>query len=118
MEPTVMTGQSEATEADAVTPQNTVAACLDQASLLQRTGKLDEAVLELEKALVAARATPYEIEFQTRIRLGMMLSDVYLSLGQMDKAREMLAGEVDFTQRVSGIMQATGTPAQKRAATS
>jgi thiol-disulfide isomerase/thioredoxin len=118
MEPNIMTGQSEATQPVATTPQNTVAACLDQASQLQRTGKLTEAALELEKALLTARATPYEIEFQTRIRLGMMLSDVYLSLDQMAKAREILAGEVEFTQRVSGIMQATGTPPQKRAATS
>ncbi len=113
-----MTEQSEATHSVAATPQNKVAACLDQASQLQRTGKLSEAALELEKALATARATPYEIEFQTRIRLGMMLSDVYLSLDQMDNARTMLAGEVEFTQKVSGIMQATGTPPQKRAATS
>jgi thiol-disulfide isomerase/thioredoxin len=113
-----MTSQSEATQSVATTPQDTVAACLDQASQLQSTGKLSEAATELEKALVTARATPYEIEFQTRIRLGMMLSDIYLSLDQTEKARAMLAGEVEFTQRVSGIMQATGTPPQKRAATS
>jgi thiol-disulfide isomerase/thioredoxin len=113
-----MTNQSEATQSVVTTPQATVAACLDQASQLQSTGKLSEAATELERALATARATPYEIEFQTRIRLGMMLSDVYLLLDQTEKAREMLAGEVEFTQRVSGIMQATGTPPQKRAATS
>jgi thiol-disulfide isomerase/thioredoxin len=113
-----MTSQSEATQSAATTPQATVAACLDQASQLQSTGKVGEAATELEKALATARAAPYEIEFQTRIRLGMMLSDVYLSLDQTQKAREMLTGEVEFTQRVSGIMQATGTPPQKRAATS
>lgn len=113
-----MTSPSDATQSVAPTPQATVAACLDQASQLQRTGKVSDAAAELEKALATARATPYEIEFQTRIRLGMMLSDVYLSLDQMEKARAMLTGEVEFTQRVSGIMQATGTPSQKRAATS
>jgi thiol-disulfide isomerase/thioredoxin len=118
MEPTLTTSQSDATQSVATTPQATVAACLDQASQLQSTGKLSEAATELEKALAAARATPYEIEFQTRIRLGMTLSDVYLSLTQNQKARDLLAGEVEFTRRVSEIMQATGTPPQKRAATS
>lgn len=113
-----MTSQSEATQSIAITPQATVAALLDQASQLQSTGKLSEAATELEKALATARATPYEIEFQTRIRLGMTLSDVYLSLDQNQRARDLLAGEVEFAQRVSQIMQATGTPPQKRAATS
>ena len=113
-----MTSESDDTQSAATTPQGKVSAGLDQASQMQRTGKLSDAAAELEKALVTARATPYEIEFQTRIRLGMTLSDVYLSLDQTEKAREMLAGEVEFTQRVSGIMQATGTPPQKRAATS
>ncbi|HMJ25927.1 MAG TPA: TlpA disulfide reductase family protein [Pyrinomonadaceae bacterium] len=118
MEPTPITSPSDATQSVAPTPQATVAACLDQASQLQRTGNVSAAEAELEKALATARTTPYEIEFQTRIRLGMMLSDVYLSLDQMEKARAMLTAEVEFTQRVSGIMQATGTPSQKRAATS
>ena len=113
-----MTSQSEATQSVATAPQATVAALLDQASQLQSTGKLSEAATELEKALATARATPYEIEFQTRIRLGMTLSDVYLSLDQNQKARDLLVGEVEFTQRVSQLMQATGTPPQKRAATS
>lgn len=100
------------------TPQASVEAGLDQASELQRRGKLSEAAAELEKALATARATPYEIEFQTRIRLGMTLSDVYLSLDQMQNARDLLMVEAAFAERVSQIMQATGTPPQKRAATS
>ena len=114
-----MTVRSEvATQSVATTPQASVAAGLDQASEMQRTGKLSDAAAELEKALATARATPYEIEFQTRIRLGMMLADVYLSLDQTQDARDMLAAEVAFAERVSQIMQATGTPPQKRAATS
>src|SRR6266853_1728165 len=100
------------------TPQASVAAGLDQASEFQRNGKLIDAAAKLEEALATARATPYEIEFQTRIRLGMMLSDVYLALDQKQDARDMLAAEVAFAERVSQIMQATGTPQQKRAATS
>lgn len=105
-------------EAVPATPQASVEAGLDQASELQSVGKLSEAAAELEKALAIARATPYEIEFQTRIRLGMLLSDVYLSLDQIQNARDMLAVEAAFAERVSQIMAATGTPPQKRAATS
>ncbi len=114
-----MTVSSEAsTESVILTPQASVAACLDQASGFQRTGNLVEAAATLEKALATARATPYEIEFQTRIRLGMTLSDVFLALGRNQDARTMLAAEVAFAERVSQIMQASGTPPQKRAATS
>src|SRR5258708_30880314 len=114
-----MTVPSEvSTESVALTPQASVAADLDQASGFQRTGNLVAAAAELEKALATARATPYEIEFQTRIRLGMMLSDVYLALDQNQAARDMLAAEVAFAERISQIMQATGTPSQKRAAMS
>ena len=101
-----------------IAPQVHVAAGLDLAAGLQRVGKLSEAANELERAMATARATPYEIEFQTRIRLAMSLSDVYLSLDRIQNARALLADEVAFAQRISEIMQATGTPAQKRAATS
>ncbi len=114
-----MTIPSEvSTESVAITPQVSVAADLDRASGFQRTGNLVEAAAALEMALATARATPYEIEFQTRIRLGMTLSDVYLALGKNQDARNMLAAEVAFAERVSQIMQASGTPPQKRAATS
>jgi thiol-disulfide isomerase/thioredoxin len=106
------------TESIALTSQASVAADLDQASGFQSTGNLVDAAAALERALATARATPYEIEFQTRIRLGMTLSDVYLGLGKNQDARDMLTAEVAFAERVSQIMQASGTPPQKRAATS
>src|SRR5258708_33079531 len=109
-----MTVPSEvSTEAVAITPQASVAADLDQASGFQRTGNLIDAAATLEKALATARATPYEIEFQTRIRLGITLSDVYLALGKNKDVGNMVAGEVSLAERVSQIMQATGTPSQK-----
>jgi len=110
--------EPEVTTEPTIAPQARVAAGLDRAAGLQRTGKLSQAATELENAIAAARATPYEIEFQTRIRLGMTLSDVYLSLDQIQKARDLLADEVDFARKISEIMQATGTPSQKRTATS
>lgn len=111
----------ESTVSDAAatpSPQTKVATRLDRAAELHRAGKSREAVNELESALTTARATPYEIEFQTRIRLGMTLADAYLSLDQIQDARILLADEVAFAEKISQIMQATGTPAQKRMATS
>ena len=101
-----------------VTPQAIVSAGLDRASELQSFGRIEEAAGELEKSLQAARSTPYEIEFVTRIRLGMALADVYLSLARIDEANTFLAEEVAFAERVSQIMQATGTINQKRSAMS
>ena len=104
-----MTLSSEAsTESVALTPQASVNADLDQASGFQSTGSLVNAAATLEKALATARATPYEIEFQTRIRLGMTLSDVYLALGKNQEARDMLAAEV---QRRGGQNFGIGTNA-------
>jgi len=107
----------ESTVAD-ITPQEQVSAGLDRAAEFQSQGKLEEAALELEKAAQAARATPYEIEFLTRIRLGMMLADVYLALNRLADARTFLAEETAFAERISQIMQATGTLNQKRQAMS
>ena len=105
-------------ESAAVTPQERVAMRLFQASELRHAGKSDEATAELVKALAEARATPYEIEFQTRIQLAMTLADVYQSTGENQKASEMLAQELAFAEKVTQIMQVTGTPSQKRDATS
>jgi thiol-disulfide isomerase/thioredoxin len=116
--PREMSVESEVSTEQTIAPQVHVTAGLDLAAGLQRAGKLSEAATELERALATARATPYEIEFQTRIRLGMTLSDVYLSLDQIQDARDLLADEVAFAEKISEIMRATGTPAQRRAATS
>jgi len=105
-------------EVVATSPQAAVAAGLDRAAELQQTGKLSAAATELERVIATARATPYEIEFQTRIRLGMALSDAYLSLNRIPDARALLTDEVAFAEKISQIMQATGTPSQRRTATS
>jgi thiol-disulfide isomerase/thioredoxin len=102
----------------ATSPQTAVAAALDRAAELRQTGKSSESAAELERAIATARATPYEIEFQTRIRLGMALSDAYSSLDRIPDARALLKDEVAFAEKISQIMQATGTPPQKRMATS
>ena len=48
----------------------------------------------------------------------MTLADVYSSLGEIARASEMLQEESAFAEKISQIMQLTGTPSQKRAATS
>jgi thiol-disulfide isomerase/thioredoxin len=108
---------SESTVAD-IAPQTVISAGLDRAAELQSQGKLEAAASELEKTVQSARATPYEIEFLTRIRLGMMLADVYLDLNRLDDARTFLQEESAFAQRISEMMQATGTLNQKRQAMS
>lgn len=102
----------------ATTPQAVISGGLDRAAEFQSSGKFEEAAIELEKNLQHARATPYEIEFVTRIRLGMTLADVYLSLNRIDDATSFLTEEVAFAERISQIMQATGTVNQKRSAMS
>lgn len=101
-----------------VKPQAVVSATIDRAFELLSLGQREEAAAELERGLQTARATPYEIEFVTRIRLGMTLADVYLSLNRIEDARAFLAEEVEFAERISQVMQATGTLNQKRSAMS
>ena len=114
-----MNGQSgRSTESVVDTAQARVSAHLDRAFDLRQSGKLVAAASELENALSIARATPYEVEFLTRIRLAMTLPDIYLMLDRIEDARAVLTDEVAFAEKISQIMQATGTPQQKRAAMS
>src|SRR5258705_938379 len=101
-----------------VRPQERVAALMGRAFELRQSGNLAKATAQLEQALAEARATPYEIDFQTRIQLATSLADLYQSVGQIQKACGMLVEESAFAEKISQIMQATGTPPQKRAATS
>ena len=103
--------------AESVKPQDRVTALMGRAFESRQVGKLNDAAENLELALAEARKTPYDIEFQTRIQLGMSLADVYVELGDIERAANMLVSEVAFAERVSQIMQASGTPQQKRSAT-
>ncbi len=103
---------------ESVRPQERVAALMSRGYELRQSGNLADAMAELEGALAQARATPYEVEFQTRIQLTMTLADVYQASNQIQKACSMLAEESTFAEKISQIIQATGTPSQKRAATS
>lgn len=80
------------------------------------TGDLRPAIAELESAMALAHSAPYEMEFETRIQLGLALGELYVATDEMDKARRLLADEAEFAEKIFQIIQATGTPAQKRAA--
>jgi len=105
------------TPAESIKPQDRVTGLMGNAFAARQAGKLTDAAEHLELALVEARKTPYDMEFQTRIQLGMSLADVYVELGEIEKASEMLVSELAFAERVSQVIQATGTPSQKRSAT-
>ncbi|MGI8917763.1 MAG: TlpA disulfide reductase family protein [Pyrinomonadaceae bacterium] len=102
---------------EAVKPQVLVTELMGRAFEFRQTGKLNQAVESLEQAIAEARKTPFEVEFQTRIQLAMTLGDAYQSVSEIEKAREMLSAESAFAEKISQVMQATGTPPQKRAAT-
>jgi thiol-disulfide isomerase/thioredoxin len=101
---------------EATKSQDRIAARLNRAATLRHTETPGEAIKELETALAEARATPYEIEFQTRVRLAMSLTELYLDAEEIEKASAMLVEESAFTEKISEIMRATGTPPQARAA--
>ena len=108
----------ESTSSESSTnPQGRLWQRLESASALSEKGQKVEAAAELESGLAEARQAPYEIEFESRIQLAMTLADLYYSLDEIPKAREMLTEESAFAEKISQIMQITGTPSQKRAAT-
>ncbi|MDT5123975.1 MAG: hypothetical protein QOC96_3457 [Acidobacteriota bacterium] len=103
-------------ETSGLTPQAMIETHLSRARELQRAGDTAGLRTELEAAFEQAQATPYEIEFQTRIQLATELSAAYLEMGEADKAREVLDLEAAFAEKIFQLVQATGTPEQKRAA--
>lgn len=116
-----MSNKTAETEADNATQSSRQSWLVDQiasARDLQRGGEAGSlaAGSTLERALIEARSTPYEIEFQTRVELALALGDLYVAMNEVEKARRMLSEEADFAEKIFQIMQATGTHEQKRAA--
>jgi len=72
---------------DSVKPQDIVLGLMGRAFESRQSGNVIETAATLEAALAAARKTPFEIEFQTRIQLATSLADAYLDLGEVEKAR-------------------------------
>jgi cytochrome c biogenesis protein CcmG/thiol:disulfide interchange protein DsbE len=102
--------------ASAQKPQERVSAHLAAAFELRRGGDIRGAAARLETALSEARSTPYEIEFRTRVDVAITLAEVCLALNELEKARAMLAEESGFAERIFQLVQAGGTPEQRRAA--
>jgi cytochrome c biogenesis protein CcmG/thiol:disulfide interchange protein DsbE len=103
-------------ETENVTPQERLSSRLERAIGLRSAGEMDGATVELEEALAEARLKPYEVKFQTRVRLANMLTGAYLSTGGLERAREMLAEESDYAEKIFSLIAATGSVAEKRMA--
>lgn len=98
------------------TPQERLNSSLERAIALRSAGDVNGATGELERALEEARQTPYEVKFQTRVRLATMLTGAYLAAGKLQQAREMLFEESDYAEKIFALIQATGSVAEKRMA--
>jgi thiol-disulfide isomerase/thioredoxin len=98
--------------------QSCVVGLISNARELQRSGDKRnlEIVSTLEEAMSLVRATPFEIEFQTRVELALAFGDALVETDETEKARHILREESDFAETIFQIMQATGTTDQKRAA--
>lgn len=89
---------------------------LNRASAFARDGDARRAIQELESALQVARSSAYEVEFATRVRAALTLADLYLSVDELERAREMLSEEAAFAEKVVEITRLTGSAIQKRSA--
>ncbi|HEX8653502.1 MAG TPA: TlpA disulfide reductase family protein [Pyrinomonadaceae bacterium] len=114
MDSSIKTATTAAPEA--ATAQARLSAHLNRSFELQGEGQLSAAIIELETALREARATPDEVEFQTRVMLAMALADAYQAGGETEKARRVLAEEKEFGEQFFQRTVATGTLLQKRMA--
>jgi thiol-disulfide isomerase/thioredoxin len=103
-------------EAAGITPQERLAARLERAIELRAAGQMSGATTELEETLAEARLTPYEVKFQTRVRLVNMLTGAYLAASRIEQAREMLAEESVYAEQLFSLIAATGSAAEKRMA--
>lgn len=110
----INTASVPSADAPAMTPQSRVLSHLAHAAQLLSNREVSAATIELETALSEVRLAPYEIEFQARIRLATSLADLYLEADALQKARDLLADESAFAEKVFQIIQVTGTKEQKR----
>lgn len=93
-----------------------VPAAVIEAARLRRDRRAEDAVALVESALAKARATPLDVPFRERVLLGLTLADLYLSADQRDRARSLLAAEIEFTDQIRELMAQSGLPDQIRAA--
>ena len=108
--------QEVLTESAGLTPQERLDASLARAIELRSAGDASGATNQLEEALKEARQTPYEVKFQSRVRLATMLTSSYLAAGKLQEAREMLAVESVYAEKIFSLIEARGSAAEKRMA--
>ena len=111
------TAQEIGIESIVLTPQEQLDARLERAIELRSACAIEDAIEELELALTEARPKPYDVKFQTRVRLAQMLTSSYLAAGKIEPARLMLAEESVYAESIFSLIQATGSAAEKRMAT-
>lgn len=97
-------------------PQERAAEGLRTAMRLHHEQQLDRAVAGLQRSLEDARATPYEIEFETRVRLGLELADVLMERGELPAARQVLGDELAFAGGIVEWIGRIGDADQQRTA--
>ncbi len=100
----------------APTGHTSLTAPIEAAAALRRDGRLDDAVMLAEEALAKARAEPLEVAFSERVQLGLMLSDLYVAVGQRDLAHSLLSAEAEFAEHIETLIRQSGSPMQVRAA--
>lgn len=87
---------------------------LERASELLEEGNLEAAIRELETGLKDAREKPSTVDSQGRTALATMLADLYQEAGEFLKARDMLAEELSFLQKIFEQVKGSGNPFEKR----
>ena len=87
---------------------------LERASELLEEGNLEAAIRELETGLEDARSAPGTVDSQGRTALATMLSDIYQETGEFIKAREMLAEELSYLEKLFEQVKLSGNPFEKR----
>ncbi|MBD0325334.1 MAG: TlpA family protein disulfide reductase [Pyrinomonadaceae bacterium] len=108
--------QEVLTETASLTPQERLDSGIARAIELRSAGDLSGATNELEAALRDARQTPYEVKFQSRVRLATMLTSSYLAANRLEEARLMLAEESEYAEKIFSLIEARGSVAEKRMA--
>jgi thiol-disulfide isomerase/thioredoxin len=93
-----------------------VEALLMSAGRARQESRSEQALEQLESALELARSSPYDVPYEAWTRLVVESVDVLVARMELDKARSIMDKDAAFIKRVNDIMQATGTPDQKRQA--
>ena len=89
---------------------------LKSAGRSRQNDQADEAIDTLETALGLARSSPYDVSYETWTRLVVESVDALIARKSTEQARFIMSRDGAFIKQINDIMQATGTPDQKRLA--